>query len=194
MNEVWKDVIGYEDIYIVSNLGKIKNKKTDKLLNGYINKDGYTVITLTKDGERKYKYLHRLVAIHFIDNPENKPEVDHIIPISDGGTNCVYNLRWATPKENTNNPISKKKSDESKKGRKPTDKQIEMCKKVLIKDKVVGINDNNEIIVFESSEEAKRNGFHHVSDCCRKIRKRSGGYEWFYLNECPPHIKKQLKE
>ena len=191
MIEEWKPIFEYEDIYMISNTGKIKNINTNKILKGYINKDGYTVITLTKNKKRKYKYLHRLVAIHFIPNPDNKPEVDHIIPVSDGGTNDANNLRWVTSKENTNNPLSKIKNDLSKIGRKHTEEQIKKQKVHMIKDKVIGIN-GNDIKVFESAEDAKRNGFHHVSDCCRKIRKTSGGYEWFYLKDCPINIKDLL--
>ena len=184
LQEVWKSIEGYEDLYIVSNLGRVKNVQTDRFLNGYINKNGYTVITLTKDGQSRYLYLHRLVAIHFIDNPENKPEVDHIIPVSDGGGNGIDNLRWATPKENTNNPISKAKSDKLKIGRKPPKNAIKRAKEVLIIDKVVGIHkENGSIIIFESAEDAKRNGYRHVLECCRGQRGTDKGYVWYFYSD-----------
>lgn len=183
LEEIWKKIEGYEDLYVVSNLGKIKNMVTGRVLKGHINKDGYTVITLTKDKKPKYFYLHRIVAIHFIDNPDNKAEVDHIIPISDGGSNCVDNLRWATPKENTNNPISKAKTDASKIGRKPSPKATERAKEVLIIDSVVGIGKDGDIVIFESAEEAKRNGFRHVLECCRGQRKTDKGYKWSFYSD-----------
>ena len=200
-NEIIYDFRGYYKIsshgrimslerYVIDKNGK-KYKIKEKILKCHINKNGYTVATLMNKNIEKQFYVHRLVAIHFIPNIHNKPEVDHIIPISDGGTNYASNLRWATSKENTNNPFSKIKNDLSKIGRKHTEEQINKQKIHIIKDKVIGIN-GNDIKVFESAEEAKRNGFHHVSDCCRKIRKTSGGYEWFYLKDCPINIKELL--
>lgn len=184
MQEVWKSIEGYEDLYAISNLGHVKNIQTNRFLNGYINKNGYTVITLTKDGHRKYLYLHRLVAIHFIDNPENKAEVDHIIPVSDGGGNDVNNLRWTTSKENTNNPISKAKSDMSKIGRKPSKNATRRAKEVLIIDRVVGIHkENGSVIIFESAEDAKRNGYRHVLECCRGQRGTDKGYVWYFYRD-----------
>lgn len=95
-NEIWKDIEEYPN-YEASNMGKIRNKKTGRILKGRLNKQGYLQVSITnKEGIRKYPFLHRLVAETFIPNPENKPTVDHIIPVSKGGTNEVFNLRWAT--------------------------------------------------------------------------------------------------
>ena len=70
-----------------------------------------------KNGVRRNFKIHRLVAIHFIPNLENKPCVDHIIPIRNGGTDCVDNLRWCTHCENSNNEISKNNLSKSLKGK-----------------------------------------------------------------------------
>ena len=119
----------------------------------------------------------------FIPNEDDKPEIDHIIPVADGGSNVVDNLRWVTSKENANNPLSKKKNDLSKIGRKPSEKCINSAKKVLIIDKVVGINKNTkETLIFESAEEGKRHGFRHILECCRGIRTVDKGYNWWFYS------------
>lgn len=68
-------------------------------------------------GYKGKNYLvHRLVAEVYIPNPENKPYIDHIIPVSDGGTNDVSNLRWCTHEENCNNELTRQHISEAKKG------------------------------------------------------------------------------
>lgn len=109
MVEIWKDIDGYEGLYKVSNLGRVKSfykSSNGKILK--LNKDnyGYIQTTLYKDNLVKTFKVHRLVAIAFIPNLENKPEVDHINTIRDD--NRVENLRWTTSKENRNNDLTKK--------------------------------------------------------------------------------------
>lgn len=99
MEEVWKNYIYNYDI---SNLGRLRNNKTGNILKTRkINKGGYfgTVVTLGSKKQSKMIVVHRAVAEMFIPNPENKPQVNHI----DGNksNNCVDNLEWVTPKENT---------------------------------------------------------------------------------------------
>ena len=115
-NEVWKDVIGYERCYQISSLGRLKRKEKkivnkgnihtlrERIINPYRDKKGYLVYRLKCDnGKIKRYFAHRLVAIHFISNPENKPEVNHI----DGNkeNNCVNNLEWVTTRENINHAV-----------------------------------------------------------------------------------------
>lgn len=96
-NEIWKDIEGYGGLYQVSNLGNVKNIKRNIYLQPNLG-DNYLRVNLCKKGKCKTKPIHRLVAIAFIPNLENKPYVDHI----DGNklNNNVKNLRWATEKEN----------------------------------------------------------------------------------------------
>ena len=187
LNEIWKPVPieGYEEFYFISSLGRVKSLRTNRVLKGCINKNGYKVYGLTsKNGEDKIFYAHRLVAMAFIPNPDNKPEVDHIIPISEGGTNEVSNLRWVTSYENTHNIITSHKNSEAKKGRVLDEGHVEILRKANTKDEVIGINiKDGHIITYASCEEARRNGYSHVSDCCRGKRNSDKSYKWYYKKE-----------
>lgn len=91
MEEMWKDIKGYEGLYQVSNLGRVKNILKNKIKYTRLNK-GYVIIDLYKDGIRKTYQVHRLVAIAFIKNPNNYKEVNHISGIKT--CNCIQNLEW----------------------------------------------------------------------------------------------------
>ena len=101
MQEIWKDVVGFEDRFQISNLGNIYSKKNKKQLVQGTSKTGYKVLSTRiggKNGIYKCFKVHRLVAQAFIPNPENKPFVNHI----DGNklNNHVNNLEWCTNQEN----------------------------------------------------------------------------------------------
>ena len=95
------DIKGYEDYYTISEDGKLWSKRRQRYLKGSNNTDGYLQVSLCKDGKRKQKTIHQLVALHYIENPEDKPEVDHID--RDILNNSVSNLRWATRSEQQRN-------------------------------------------------------------------------------------------
>lgn len=102
---MWKDIDGFEDRYEISDDGELRNKNTKKLLTSTSDKDGYQQIGLRKIGDRKKVWfrIHRLVAIAFVNLPENWTllSVDHI---DRNKTNNTYaNLRWVTAQENCNN-------------------------------------------------------------------------------------------
>ena len=99
MEEIWKDVKGYEGLYQVSSLGKIKSLYNKQNMKPYIH-NGYSRITLHKNGQCKMNMVHRLVAQAFIDNPLNKPCVNHID--FNRSNNNVENLEWCTYSENQN--------------------------------------------------------------------------------------------
>lgn len=111
MNEVWKDIPGYEGCYQASSLGNIKSlsrlvghpkgglKLTkEKIIKKQKGSNGYLIVGIYKNGEGGSKTVHRLIALTFIENPDNKKEVNH----KDGHkkNNTVENLEWATVSEN----------------------------------------------------------------------------------------------
>lgn len=111
MNEIWKDIEGYEELYQVSNLGRVKRVTTGRILKSVKASNGYLSVSLYKDNIQTTNTIHRLVAQSFIPNPENKPEVNHID--EDKLNNMVSNLEWMTPKENLNHGTRNKRAGEA---------------------------------------------------------------------------------
>jgi hypothetical protein len=101
VSEEWRDCVGYPN-YAVSSLGNIKNKKTGRILKPSI-VEGYSKYKLSRDKVAYNASGHRVVALAFIPNPENKPTIDHID--RNQSNNAVTNLRWATYCENNQNKI-----------------------------------------------------------------------------------------
>ena len=100
--EEWRDVVGYEGLYQVSNYGRVKsfhNNGVRTLNPSFADYPGYYVVNLTKNGKQQTQYVHILVAQAFIPNPENKSYVNHID--GDKLNNCLENLEWTTPTENS---------------------------------------------------------------------------------------------
>lgn len=99
--EIWKDVGGYEGLYMVSNLGRVKSfhRKEEHILSPGFDRYGYRQVGLSKDGKNKRSRIHRLVALAFIENPLNKSDVNH--KDSDRSNNTLANLEWNTSSENS---------------------------------------------------------------------------------------------
>lgn len=171
--EIWADIDGYDGLYKVSNLGKIKSIGGKSNHNSEIIMKqqeilGYMSVTLTKDSVQKMHKVHRLVANDFIDNPDSKPQVNHI----DGNkrNNAVSNLEWVTPSENAKHAfeIGLKKSQSGKDNKRSI---------------VIERTDNNGIVLDEycGIREAERiTGIPHgnISKCCRGKAQSAGGYKW----------------
>ena len=180
--EIWKDIDGFDNIYQVSNLGKVrskdrivvawnntKNDYSSKRIKGKILKqsirNGYYSVTLTK--ERISCSVHRLLATTFIDNQENKETVNH----KDGNklNNHLSNIEWATYKENTQHAIQTH------------------LKKNSYNDKKVFMNtlDGEKIREFESLTKAAiflgdSNKKKHICSVCKGKRNTAYGYKWNY--------------
>lgn len=115
MEEIWKDVVGYEGLYQVSNTGRLVRKERldsngrflsqqEKVIHKIYGTGYYGTAIVDGKGNSKNVLIHRLVAMAFIPNPNNYPQIDHI----DGNksNNRVENLRWCTAKQNINFPMS----------------------------------------------------------------------------------------
>jgi hypothetical protein len=108
MEEIWKDIKGYEGIYQVSNLGRVYSLISKKVLTVF-KTDTYVKVNL----KRKSYNVHRLVSVAFIPNPKNKPQVNHID--GDKHNNKINNLEWVTAKENVEHAIKNGFIDNTKK-------------------------------------------------------------------------------
>lgn len=176
-SEIWKDVIGYEGLYKVSNKGNVYSvarkdtigrKCGGRTLRPRYHKHGYLHVVLHKNGIRKNKLVHRLVAEAFLPNPNNFLEVNHLDEIKDN--NELSNLEWCDTKYNVNYGTRNKRAGKN------------LSKKVKAVNVISG-----EVIRFKSTLEAGKKGFSHgnVSMACRGVFKdRNGhlyrGYEWRY--------------
>lgn len=110
--EEWRDIKGYEGLYKISNIGRVKSYQTfgnnqkigrEHFITPTLTTNGYYRVELIKDNQRKTHRIHRLVAFAFLPNPENKPYINHI----DGNrlNNHITNLEWCTQKENNEHAI-----------------------------------------------------------------------------------------
>ncbi|PUA41458.1 endodeoxyribonuclease [Pseudomonas protegens] len=119
MNEIWREVAGYDGRYRVSSDGRVIGPK-GKVLMPIPNKHGYPRAQLYKDHKRKTRFVHQLVAEAFISNPLGHPQINHIDGIKTN--NNVSNLEWCTQSENTMHafklgllaPITGEKNGQSK--------------------------------------------------------------------------------
>lgn len=162
MNEIWKPIEGFEGYYEVSNLGRVRSldriilrhyKSRDKFVKWkgrimalHLRRDGYPFVDLYKSHKRHEFVVHRLVAMAFVPNPNNRPEVDHINTIRTDARAC--NLRWVNRSENNLNPVTNQRMSEARKGK--------GCKPVCQYDKI-----GNLIAKYSSiSEAAKAIGVH----------------------------------
>ena len=100
MEEIWKDIDGYDGIYKISNKGNVYSCISNKLMVGSITKSGYRQVILKGNGKIKAISIHRAVAQAFIENPNNLPQVNH--KDENKLNNCVENLEWCSCKYNSN--------------------------------------------------------------------------------------------
>ena len=112
IEKIWKPIIGYENLYKINNYGEVLSRRSNKILKPNDNGIGYFIIQLCKNGKRKNYLIHRLVAEHFLDNPNNLPEVNH--KDEDKSNNFVNNLEWCKHKYNMNYKQLQKRQQISK--------------------------------------------------------------------------------
>jgi len=141
--EIWKYVCDpvVQDRYIVSNLGRVYDLELDKYLNFFDNGAGYKVYGLRRKDKSNVaiRYVHRLVALAFLENPENKPQVGH--KDHDRSNNVVENLYWTTQKENTRDGIEAGRINAKKR---PDTKKLtkgQVCEIALLEHQGLGVNE-----------------------------------------------------
>lgn len=167
--EIWKSVIGYERLYKVSNLGKVKSmnyKHTglSKILTPIKTHNGYLQVKLYRYGKMSREYVHRIVASAFIPNFETKPQVNH--KNENKSDNRVENLEWVTSKENLNYGTRVKRAAKSK-------------SKSMLQFSI----DGKLLNTWESARLAARTlGYNqgNISQCCVGKFKTMYGYKWKY--------------
>ena len=168
MKEIWKDIIGYEGLYSVSNTGLVKRVTTNKIKYPSLNSWGYEVVSLSKPNTKlKTILVHRLVAIHFINNPESKKQVNHI----DGNkqNNCLNNLEWVTCAENAQHAI-----------------RTGLCDARTLAQSVAIIQETKDgqfVARHTSLHEAGRTtqiAWQNISKVVRGLRPFAGGFSWRY--------------
>lgn len=176
MEEIWKDIKGYEGLYQVSSFGRVKSlervdrigrKKHGKFLKEHINSGGYFNVALySKYSVKKYLLIHRLVAQAFIPNPNDYPQVNHID--ENKINNNVDNLEWCTSEYNLGFKNRRKKASKSTK--KP----------------IISISPNG-IFRWETSatDFSKRTGIdiRNVNAVLKRKRKHTHGYCFMYAEE-----------
>ena len=198
MEEIWKDIKGYESLYQISNWGRVKSLgfqykgrwgntmfRKGKIINQQEKTGGYLYVCLSKNGVHEWFRVNRLVGLHFIPIPErlknipiDKLDVGHLKPLPDGTedktANEVWNLAWMNKSENGNYGTRIKRISE-KQINKNTSKQVYQY----------DLN-NNLINVFPSGKEVQRQlGYLQtsISGCCRGKYKTAYGYKWRYKQE-----------
>lgn len=181
MEEVWKDIKGYEGIYQVSSLGRVKrlahtcvNTKQvkrhlpERMLLPTKQSNGYVHVHLHQQNKTQGISVHRLVATAFIPNPNNLPQVNH--KDEDKTNNNVENLEWCTAEYNINYGTGKKRLSEFKKNKKGGDRDVKgVCKFDF---------DGNLLAEYPSVGEASRQtGINQatISSCCLQITKQTHG-------------------
>lgn len=160
MIEKWKKI--RDTNYSISNTGKVRNDKRNAILTPAIDKDGYERVGL---GRKPLEFVHRLVAVAFIPNPQNKTQVNHINGVKND--NRVDNLEWCTPRENQLHRYRVLKKNAS------VEKAHEAVKQPV---RCVELN-----TIYESvSEAAILLGVNDgsISNCIHGRRKTAGGYHW----------------
>ena len=174
--EVWRNVRGYEGFYLISNTGRVKSLHKSRrylsLINSHESNKKYLLVHLNKNKSKTTKSIHRLVAEAFIENPENKPCVDHID--GDKKNNHASNLRWCTWKENQNNPITRKRISEAGKGKRmgALNHKSRAVKCVeLDRGFECGLAAERELGTFSEN----------ISKAAHGERKRAGGYHWVFI-------------
>lgn len=166
MNEIWKNI---DSRYSISNLGRVKSNYANKerILKSFQDIRGYLKVDLRHEGKRKTMFVHRLVALAFIPNPDNFKEVNH--KDEDKENNCVDNLEWCDTKYNCNYGTR-------------NERKANGCMK-----KIYSLDEDGTITYYNSRNEAGKllnidaTSISKVLSDNYPQNKTAGGKQWFYV-------------
>lgn len=164
-----KDIKGYEGIYKIDEFGNILSCSTGLIRKPSKAGNGYLYLPLCKNGRKKYKRVHRLVAETFLDNPHNHPQVNH--KDENIYNNHVSNLEWCTQYYNLNYGTRNARISKSRINNPKISKPVQQLKDGVI------------IKTYPSIQEACRDGVFkkaNIHAVCNGRRKKHGGYNWQY--------------
>lgn len=172
MQEIWKDIQGYEGLYQVSNLGRVRRLHKDyrcskyKIISIKKQNNGYYRVCLSKYNKNKYFWIHRLVAQAFIPNPNNYPIVNH--KDENPQNNVFSNLEWCTHKYNANYGHAREKMSAKSTKRKVNQYDL----------------NGNYIATYNSIKEASiitNSDRRYISQCCKQTYRTCNNYYWRYV-------------
>lgn len=167
MEEIWKDVEGYEGKYQFSNLGRVRGfvRVRGRILTPHVNRDGYLQANLSSGGKVRRQYIHRLVAKAFVPNPNDFNEVNHID--EDKTNNRADNLEWCTHEYNITYGTLQQRSADSR-----------------LKDSILQYDINGNLVATHANNRAVKELFGEdngaICRCCGGYINSYLGYIWLY--------------
>lgn len=191
MNEIWKDIKGYEKYYQVSNKGRIKSLPRLKIAaNNFVTKEkilklvdnsrGYLRVNLKANGKNKVFFVHRLVAEHFLKKIDGCNVVNHLD--CNPHNNNVENLEWTTLKGNSEYMCKLNRNKRTK----IWIERLTQSQRTIKGKQVIGIEiKGNKVLKYSSLNQVKKDGFQPscVSNCCNKKRLTHKGFVWRFKDE-----------
>lgn len=187
MEEVWKDIDGFEGLYQVSNYGRVKSLNynrsgKEQILKPKTAPNGYLHVCLYSKNKRKYITIHRLVAQMFLDNPNNLPCINH--KSEDKTDNSVNNIEYCDYKYNNNYGKHNEKVVKANTENCHYKKLSNLLRKLKSKKvKQYNLKNGDLIKIWESTRQVEREtGFDnsHISACCNHKLKTAYGFRWEY--------------
>lgn len=183
MQEIWKNIDGYEGKYQISNLGNVKSlnyggRGYARNLVPKINNSGRLWVELMKDGKKRQFLIHRLVGMAFIPNPDNLPQINH--KDENPKNNRVDNLEWCTNLYNFHYSFDRHPERHRKRQYNPTGKKKVHHNRIDVNVWQIDKAGNKIKLWNDVSTIARELGVHQwsVTQCCNGVRKTAGGFKW----------------